>query len=263
MTLPPEVRVLPGHTDETTIGREWEENPFVRVWRGVEAEAGEAVKVAGDEATLVVWSPDYDGNGKALVRFADGSERIVGGSRVERWRMSSFVVPEELDAYAAAHTSPPPALLERTGRRDEGDARVPADAHRPGRGRFLQTLVFATGATRILEIGTYSGYSALSMAGGLAEGGPSTRVSSPSSTPRSRGGTSRRARTPTGSPSTSARRSRRSHGSKARSTSSSSTRTSRLRRVLRGRAAATRPARPDRVRQHAPERARRLGAGRG
>jgi len=84
MTLPPEVRVLPGHADETTIGREWEENPFVRVWRGVEAEAGEAVKVAGDEATLVVWSPDYDGNGKALVRFADGSERIVGGSRVER-----------------------------------------------------------------------------------------------------------------------------------------------------------------------------------
>ena len=84
MPLPPEVRVLPGHTDETTIGREWEENPFVRVWRGVEPEVGEAVRVAGDDATLVVWSPDYDGKGKALVRFADGSEAIVGGSRVER-----------------------------------------------------------------------------------------------------------------------------------------------------------------------------------
>ncbi len=84
MTLPPEVRVLPGHTDETTIGREWEENPFVRVWRGVEPEVGEDVRVAGDDATLVVWSPDYDGKGKALVRFADGSEAIVGGSRVER-----------------------------------------------------------------------------------------------------------------------------------------------------------------------------------
>jgi glyoxylase-like metal-dependent hydrolase (beta-lactamase superfamily II) len=84
MTLPPEVRVLPGHTDETTIGREWEENPFVRVWRGVEPEVGETVRVAGDEATLVVWSPDYDGKGKALVRFADGGEAIVGGSRVER-----------------------------------------------------------------------------------------------------------------------------------------------------------------------------------
>jgi hydroxyacylglutathione hydrolase len=84
MPLPPEVRVLPGHTEETTIGREWEENPFVRVWRGVEAELGEPVRVAGEEATLVVWSPDYDGKGKALVRFADGSEAIVGGSRVER-----------------------------------------------------------------------------------------------------------------------------------------------------------------------------------
>ena len=84
MPLPPEVRVLPGHTDETTIGREWEENPFVRVWRGVEPELGEPVRVAGDEATLVVWSLDYDGKGKALVRFADGSEAIVGGSRVER-----------------------------------------------------------------------------------------------------------------------------------------------------------------------------------
>ena len=38
MKLPPETRVLPGHTDETTIGREWEQNPFVRVWRGEEPE---------------------------------------------------------------------------------------------------------------------------------------------------------------------------------------------------------------------------------
>ena len=84
MTLAPELRVLPGHTEETTIGREWEHNPFVTYWRGAVPSLGEAVTVAGDEAELVVWSPDYDGNGKALVRFADGSERIVGGSRVFR-----------------------------------------------------------------------------------------------------------------------------------------------------------------------------------
>jgi hydroxyacylglutathione hydrolase len=84
MALPPEVRVLPGHTEETTIGREWEENPFVRLWRGEAPELGEPVRVGGEEATLVVWSPDYDGKGKALVRFADGTERILGGSRVER-----------------------------------------------------------------------------------------------------------------------------------------------------------------------------------
>jgi glyoxylase-like metal-dependent hydrolase (beta-lactamase superfamily II) len=84
MTLPPEVRVLPGHTDETTIGREWEENPFVRYWRGEAKSIDEAVRVGGDPATLVVWSPDYDGKGKALVRFADDREAIVGGSRIER-----------------------------------------------------------------------------------------------------------------------------------------------------------------------------------
>jgi len=84
MALPPETRVHPGHTEETTIRREWEENPFVRVWRGLEPEGTEAVRVAGEAATLVVWSPDYDGKGKALVRFADGREAIVGGSRVER-----------------------------------------------------------------------------------------------------------------------------------------------------------------------------------
>jgi glyoxylase-like metal-dependent hydrolase (beta-lactamase superfamily II) len=84
MKLPPETRVLPGHTDETTIGREWEENPFIRVWRGVEPEGDEPVRVGGEQATLIVWSPDYDGGGKAWVRFGDGRDAIVGGSRVER-----------------------------------------------------------------------------------------------------------------------------------------------------------------------------------
>jgi hydroxyacylglutathione hydrolase len=84
MKLPPETRVLPGHTDETTIGREWEENPFVLVWRGAEPEGTEPVRVGGEDATLIVWSPDYDGGGKAWVRFADGRDAIVGGSRVER-----------------------------------------------------------------------------------------------------------------------------------------------------------------------------------
>jgi glyoxylase-like metal-dependent hydrolase (beta-lactamase superfamily II) len=84
MALPDEVRVLPGHTDETTIGRERAENPFVRVWTGAEPEGSERVEVGGREATLIVWSSDYDGNGKAWVRFDDGTDAIVGGSRVTR-----------------------------------------------------------------------------------------------------------------------------------------------------------------------------------
>jgi glyoxylase-like metal-dependent hydrolase (beta-lactamase superfamily II) len=84
MAMPHDRRVLPGHTDETTIGREWDENPFVRVWRGASPEGTDRVSVGGRPATLVVWSPDYDGKGKAWVRFDDGADAIVGGSRVER-----------------------------------------------------------------------------------------------------------------------------------------------------------------------------------
>ena len=84
LRLPDEMRVLPGHTEETTIGRERESNPFIRVWSGAEPEGTERVRVGGRDATLVVWSPDYDGKGKAWVRYDDGGEATVGGSRVER-----------------------------------------------------------------------------------------------------------------------------------------------------------------------------------
>jgi hydroxyacylglutathione hydrolase len=84
LALPATLRVLPGHTEETTIGREREANPFVRVWSGEAPEGVERVRVAGQDATLLVWSPDYDGKGKAWVRFDDGTDAIVGGSRVER-----------------------------------------------------------------------------------------------------------------------------------------------------------------------------------
>ena len=84
LELPDETRVLPGHTDETTVGRERAENPFARYWLREAASLEEPCRVSGRAATLVVWSPDYDGKGKALVRFDDGGERIVGGSRVDR-----------------------------------------------------------------------------------------------------------------------------------------------------------------------------------
>ncbi|MBM3677950.1 MAG: hypothetical protein FJW96_08720 [Actinobacteria bacterium] len=86
MTLDPAIRVLPGHTDETTIAREWESNPFVRYWRGLDGEDGRACRLGGEEATVLVWSPDYDGKGKLLVRLASGEERIAGASRVELHR---------------------------------------------------------------------------------------------------------------------------------------------------------------------------------
>ena len=84
MAMPKTRLLMPGHSDLSTIAAEWEKNPFVRAWRGDDPEGTERVKVAGREATLVVWSDDYDGKGKAWVRFDDGEDAIVGGSSVER-----------------------------------------------------------------------------------------------------------------------------------------------------------------------------------
>jgi glyoxylase-like metal-dependent hydrolase (beta-lactamase superfamily II) len=84
MKLPHEVRVRPGHTDPTTIGDEWENNAFVRVWRGLDPESDEKATVWGEEVTLVLFAPDYDGGHKAWVRWADGRDDIVPGSQVER-----------------------------------------------------------------------------------------------------------------------------------------------------------------------------------
>ena len=84
MQLPPETRVQPGHTDPSTIGDEWEGNQFVRLWRGLDDEGDEPCRVWGEQATLVLWGPDYDGGHKAWVRWPDGRDDIVPGSQVER-----------------------------------------------------------------------------------------------------------------------------------------------------------------------------------
>jgi hydroxyacylglutathione hydrolase len=85
MELPPETRVHPGHREPTTIGEEWEGNPFVRIWRGLDASGDERVTVWGRSATLKLWAPDYDGGNKAWIVFDDsGEEAVVGGSQVER-----------------------------------------------------------------------------------------------------------------------------------------------------------------------------------
>jgi glyoxylase-like metal-dependent hydrolase (beta-lactamase superfamily II) len=84
MGLPPATRIHPGHMESSTVGEEWETNPFVRAWRGLDPASAEPCTVGGEGATLLLWGPDYDGTHKAWVRFADGQEGIVGGSRVTR-----------------------------------------------------------------------------------------------------------------------------------------------------------------------------------
>jgi glyoxylase-like metal-dependent hydrolase (beta-lactamase superfamily II) len=83
MELPHETIVYPGHMDDTTVGQEWEQNPFVRVWRGVDSPAERSCTAGGRPATLLVEAGDYDGGTKCWVRFDDDLQlAIVGGSQV-------------------------------------------------------------------------------------------------------------------------------------------------------------------------------------
>ncbi len=81
------------------------------------------------------------------------------------------IVAREAEEYASAHTTPLSALLEEVEYYTL--TRTPYPNMLTGRveGRFLQLVVQLSGPQRIVEIGTFTGYSALAMAEGLAEGG--------------------------------------------------------------------------------------------
>ncbi len=84
--------------------------------------------------------------------------------------MAQLIDPE-VELYAAAHTTPPPAHLEAVDASTrEGFAGWGMMVGRQ-EGRFLEMLVFAAQATRVLEIGTFTGYSSMAMAAGLGAGG--------------------------------------------------------------------------------------------
>jgi glyoxylase-like metal-dependent hydrolase (beta-lactamase superfamily II) len=84
MELPPDTVIYPGHAAPSSVSREWESNAFIRVWRGLDVEGSEPCKALGKPARLVLLGEDYDGGTKAWVRWPDGSDDIVPGSRVER-----------------------------------------------------------------------------------------------------------------------------------------------------------------------------------
>lgn len=84
MALPREMTVHPGHTEATSVGHEWEHNPFIRAWRGLDEIQPKPCMALGEAATLLLRAPDYDGGTKCWVRFDDtGREDVVAGSRVD------------------------------------------------------------------------------------------------------------------------------------------------------------------------------------
>ena len=82
MKLPPEMTVYPGHTDFTTIGKEWTNNPFIRIWRGLDKPEIKRCTAMGQLADLVLRARDYDGGTKCWVRFDDSVDEIAPGSQV-------------------------------------------------------------------------------------------------------------------------------------------------------------------------------------
>jgi caffeoyl-CoA O-methyltransferase len=83
----------------------------------------------------------------------------------------SFIIPEDIEGYAQAHTTEPSELLRRLAVETRETLRSPQMLTGTIEGRFLEMLVAVTGARRVLELGTYSGYSSISMAGALPPGG--------------------------------------------------------------------------------------------
>ncbi|HXV77947.1 MAG TPA: MBL fold metallo-hydrolase [Candidatus Polarisedimenticolaceae bacterium] len=83
MKFPKGTKIHPGHTDVSTVGEEWEENPFIRMWRGVDRPGERRCTAFGEPATLLLRARDYDGGSKCWVRFDDGGKLdVVPGSQV-------------------------------------------------------------------------------------------------------------------------------------------------------------------------------------
>ncbi len=81
------------------------------------------------------------------------------------------MIDEPIEEYAEAHTTPAPELLRRLAAETRATMSAPQMLTGLTEGRFLELLVYAVGARCVLEIGTFTGYSALSMAAALPEGG--------------------------------------------------------------------------------------------
>jgi glyoxylase-like metal-dependent hydrolase (beta-lactamase superfamily II) len=84
LTLPPETVIYPGHGETTTVGQEFEKNPFVRAWADPEQIGNRPGRFEGKRVTVEVWARDYDGGHKARIRCLDGRREIVPGSRIQK-----------------------------------------------------------------------------------------------------------------------------------------------------------------------------------
>ena len=85
--------------------------------------------------------------------------------------MSPLPLDAAVEEYIEAHTTPPEPHLARLAQETRESLETPQMLTGPVVGRFLVMLVWAAAPRLVLELGTYSGYSALSMAAALPPDG--------------------------------------------------------------------------------------------
>ena len=83
----------------------------------------------------------------------------------------SFVVDERLERYAEEHSTPPPELFERLAAETRATQSAPQMMVGPLEGAFLSFVVHVNRPRRVLEIGTFTGWSSIAMASALPPGG--------------------------------------------------------------------------------------------
>ncbi len=81
------------------------------------------------------------------------------------------ILPQPLEDYCAAHSSAPSPLLDELERYTRTHCALPQMLIGPLEGALLRMLIRLTNARRVLEIGLFTGYSALTMAEALPEDG--------------------------------------------------------------------------------------------
>ncbi len=84
---------------------------------------------------------------------------------------SLTLVPPEIEEYAQAHTERPAPLFDDLREKTYAQMNSPQMQVGPLEGSFLRLLVKLARARRVLELGTFTGYSALMMAEGLPDDG--------------------------------------------------------------------------------------------
>jgi caffeoyl-CoA O-methyltransferase len=88
----------------------------------------------------------------------------------------SFIVSEDVERYALEHSTPDPEVFRRLEEETRATQTAPQMMVGPLEGQLLGWLVRLSGARRILEIGTFTGYSSISMALALPGGGRITTI---------------------------------------------------------------------------------------